>query len=96
MIKKPPGEQVDFLRALLEYNILAIAEHEDDVRIQADVLPQRVIFTVFVHHEDIGLVLGSQGATADAVRRILWTAAKKTEIKVDMDVMTAGHRSVAR
>lgn len=93
MTKKPPGEQVDFLRALLEYNILAIAEHEDDVRIQADVLPQRVIFTVFVHYDDIGLVLGSQGATADAMRRILWAAAKKTEIKVDMDVMTAGNRA---
>jgi predicted RNA-binding protein YlqC (UPF0109 family) len=91
--KKPPDKQVEFLRTVLMNNLKAIAEYEDDIRIQTDVLPQRVIFTVFVHHDDIGLVLGSQGATTDAVRRILWTAAKKTDLKVDVDVTTAGVRA---
>lgn len=96
MTKKPPGQQVEFLRSVLMDNLRAIAEHEGDIRVQVDVLPQRVIFTVFVHHDDIGLVLGSQGATTDAIRRILWTAAKKTDLKVDVDVTTAGARSAAR
>jgi predicted RNA-binding protein YlqC (UPF0109 family) len=88
--KKPPDQQVEFLRALLEYNVKAIAEREDDVRIQTDETPGRVVFTVFVHHDDMGLVLGNAGKTADSIRQILWSACKKTVLKIDMDIITNG------
>ena len=92
MKKLPPDQQVDFLRTLLEGNVRAITEFEQEVRVQCDVTPARVVFTVFVHHNDMGLVLGDNGATADAIRRIVWTACKKTNYKADMDFMTNGRR----
>jgi predicted RNA-binding protein YlqC (UPF0109 family) len=83
--KKPQGEQVEFLRGIIEHNVKAIVEHEDDVKVQASVTPGRVVFTVLVHHEDMGLVIGERGATGDAIRRIVWTACKKTDKRADID-----------
>lgn len=87
MKKKPSDQQVGFLRELIERMVRAIAEHEDEVRVDCNVLPLRVVFTVRVNHEDIGLVFGELGKTADAIRRIVWTACKKTDRRVDVDFL---------
>jgi predicted RNA-binding protein YlqC (UPF0109 family) len=67
-------------------------EHEDLVSIVCDVMPARVVFSVYVAPSDIGLALGNDGATADALRRIVWTACKKTSFRVDIDFVTNGRR----
>ncbi len=92
MRKKPESEQVGFLKQLVERNVLAIVEHEEDTRIECEVTPARLVMTVYVQPSDMGLVLGSEGATADAIRRIVWTACKKTNYKVDIDFLTGGRR----
>lgn len=85
MRKLPPDKQVDFLQEVLERNVRAIVEHEDRVRIVPHVIdPQHVQLRAYVWHTDMGLVIGEQGATADAIRRIVWTAAKKTDQRVDI------------
>lgn len=90
MRKKPESEQVQFLKELVERNVLAIVEHETDTRIECKVTPARLVITVFVVPSDMGLVLGSEGATADAIRRVVWTACKKTNYRVDIDFITGG------
>lgn len=92
MKQKPADQQVDFLRQIVETNVRAIVEHEDCVRIDCDVMPARVVFSVFVAPSDMGLTLGNDGATADAIRRIVWTACKKTHLKADIDFLTNGKR----
>jgi predicted RNA-binding protein YlqC (UPF0109 family) len=88
--QKPAGEQVGFLRGLVERNVLAIVEHEDGVRIESEATSARLVLTVYVMPSDMGLVLGNEGATADAIRRIVWTACKKTSLKCDIDFLTSG------
>jgi len=83
--KKPTDQQVGFLRALIESMVTAIVEHEDQVVVVCADTPARVTFSVRVHHDDVGLVLGPRGATADAIRRVVWTSAKKTSKRVDVD-----------
>lgn len=93
MRKKPESEQVPFLRNLIESTVRAIVEHENDVRIECDVVPARIVITVFVRSSDMGLVLGNEGATANAIRRIVWTACKKTTLqRCDIDFATNGSR----
>jgi predicted RNA-binding protein YlqC (UPF0109 family) len=92
MKQKPADQQVEFLRGIVESNVRAIVEHEDCVRVDCDVMPKRVVFTVFVDHRDMGLALGNEGANADAIRRIAWTACKKTQLKCDIDFLTNGQR----
>lgn len=92
MKQKPADQQVEFLRTIVETNVRAIVEHEDSVHITMDVMPARVVFSVFVAPTDVGLTLGNDGATADAIRRIVWTACKKTALKCDIDFITNGRR----
>ena len=84
--KLPADQQVRFLHDLVKRLVLSIAEREDEVRVVVYDVPPRVGFTVRVHHSDIGLVLGEKGATVNAIRRIVWTAAKKTDYQVDIDL----------
>lgn len=87
MRKLPSDAQVEFLRKLLIAMVRGIVEHDDQVMVDYAVTPARVVFTVNVHHSDMGLVLGERGATSDAIRRIVWTAAKKTDRRVDIDIV---------
>lgn len=87
MRKLPAHQQVEFVRDLIERTVKAIVEHEDQVSISCVTLPARVVFTVTVHHGDMGLVIGEKGATGDAIRRIVWTAAKKIDRRVDIDFL---------
>lgn len=88
MKKKPEHEQVAFLKDLLLQLVRGIVEHEDVAYIECKESPVRVALTVFVKHSDMGLVLGNEGATANAIRRIVWTACKKTNLKADIDFLT--------
>lgn len=83
----PLDAQVDFLDRLLKTMVCGIVEREHDVRIQCNATSARVAFTICVHYSDVGLVIGEGGKTVDAIRRIVWTAAKKTGRRVDIDVM---------
>ena len=85
MKKLPEDKQVEFLRELVERNVRAIVEHEDLVSITCNLMPARVVFSVLVAPSDIGLALGNEGANADAIRRIVWTACKKTDLRCDID-----------
>lgn len=85
MKKKPPHQQVTFLMNVLRANVKAIVEHEDAVHITYRASVARVAFAVKVHPDDAGLVIGDGGATADAIRRIVWVACKKTDMRVDME-----------
>lgn len=85
MRKLPGDKQVGFLQELIITLVRALVEHEDRVRVECAASPARVVFTVFVHHDDMGLVIGEGGKTGDALRRIVWTAAKKTDRRVDID-----------
>lgn len=85
MRKLPADEQVGFLRSLIEHNVRAIVEHEDKVHVECTETPQRVVFSIYVCHTDMGLAIGEKGANVDALRRIVWTAAKKTDRRVDID-----------
>lgn len=90
MKQKPEAEQADFLRGLLFACVRGIVEDEAAARVEMDVLPRRIVFSIFVATSDAGLLLGNAGATIDAVRRVVWTACKKTRFKADIDVITSG------
>lgn len=91
MRKKPEGEQVEFLRGMVDRIVRDIVEHEEMVRIDCKVAPARVVLTVFVMPSDMGLVLGNEGANANAIRRLVWTACKKTSLKCDIDFFETTH-----
>ena len=87
MRKKPADQQVGFLHQLITTLVRSIVEHEGQVQIDCSLSASGVMFVVRVNHEDVGLVIGERGATADAIRRIVWTACKKTNVRADIDIL---------
>lgn len=84
--KLPQGDQFDFIRGLLVTNVMAIVEHQDQVTVWWKAIgDHHVAFTVRVRYSDMGLVLGEGGATADAIRRVIWVACKKTDLRADIE-----------
>lgn len=86
MKKKPAVEQVDFLRDIVERNVRALVEHEDKVEVETTAVPGQVVFVIRAHEDDVGLVLGERGMTINAIRRIVWIACKKTDLRADINV----------
>lgn len=92
MKQKPEADQPAFLRSIAYAAVCAIAEYEDEVRVNCDVVNNHVVLSIHVAQSDVAIVLGTRGATADAIRRIIWTACKKTRYRCDIDVIAPPRR----
>lgn len=78
--------KIQTLTALVLTTIAALVEHEDDIQIQVQANHRRVMFTIRVPSDDVGLAIGSQGRHADALRTLLIAACRKLKFHFDMDI----------
>lgn len=70
----------------LESLIKAIVDHPDDVKIDRKVDEMGVLLTLKVHPEDMGQVVGRQGATAKAIRSLLRIVGIKHNARVNLKI----------
>ncbi len=70
----------------LEYLIKSIVDHPDDVTIDRKVDDLGVLLLLKVHKEDMGQVVGRQGATAKAVRSLLRIVGIKNNARVNLKI----------
>lgn len=70
----------------LEYLIKSIVDHPDDVKIERSVDDLGVLLRLKVHAEDMGQVVGRQGATAKAVRSLLRIVGIKNNARVNLKI----------
>jgi predicted RNA-binding protein YlqC (UPF0109 family) len=74
------------MRNLLEYILVHIVLHPDDVRIDESENEGRFEFVIHVHPEDVGRVIGRSGRTIEAIRSIAKVRAMKDNIMVNVKV----------
>jgi uncharacterized protein len=55
----------------LEYVVKSLVDHPDDVKVERKVDEQGVLLTLRVNAQDMGQVIGRQGATSKALRSLL-------------------------
>jgi predicted RNA-binding protein YlqC (UPF0109 family) len=70
----------------LEYLIKSIVDHPDDVKIERTIDDLGVLLRLQVHKEDMGQVVGRQGATAKAVRSLLRIVGIKNNARVNLKI----------
>jgi uncharacterized protein len=58
------------MKNLLEYIVIHIVTHPEDVRVDEEPDEQGVVFTIHVHPEDIGRVIGKSGSVIHSIRNI--------------------------
>lgn len=70
----------------LEFLVKSIVDNPDDVKVGREVDERGVLITLSVNPEDMGMVIGRQGATAKAIRTILRVVGAKNNARVNLKI----------
>ncbi len=70
----------------LEYVVKSIVDHPDDVKIERRVDEMGVLLSLRVHLQDMGQVVGRQGATAKSIRSLLRIVGIKNNARVNLKI----------
>jgi predicted RNA-binding protein YlqC (UPF0109 family) len=82
MAEDRPSHDQEFV----EYIIKSIVDHPDSVKVDRTVDEMGVLITLNVHPEDMGQVIGRQGATAKSVRTLLRVIGAKNNARVNLKI----------
>jgi len=84
-------------KEFLEYVIKALVDNPDDVKIDRKVDEMGVLLSLKVNPEDMGQIIGKEGATARAIRNLVRIVGLKNHARVNLKIEEpAGGRVGAR
>lgn len=70
----------------LEYLVKALVDHPDDVKVDRRVDEMGVLLSLKVNPQDMGQVVGRQGATAKSIRSLLRIVGVKNNARVNLKI----------
>ncbi len=70
----------------LEYVVKSIVDHPEEVKIERRVDEMGVLLSLRVHLQDMGQVVGRQGATAKSIRSLLRIVGIKNNARVNLKI----------
>ncbi len=70
----------------LEYIVKGLVDKPDDVKVVKTIDDMGVLLTLGVNPEDMGQVIGRQGATAKAMRTLIRVCGMKTQARVNVKI----------
>ena len=70
----------------LEYLIKSLVDHPDDVKVDRKVDEMGVLLSLRVNAQDMGQVVGRQGATAKSIRSLLKIVGIKHNARVNLKI----------
>ncbi len=70
----------------LEYLVRSLVDHPDDVKVDRKVDEMGVLLTLHVNAQDMGQVVGRQGATAKAIRSLLRIVGIRNNARVNLKI----------
>lgn len=63
-----------------------LVDNPDSVSVTTDELSSKVIYTLHVHEDDMGRIIGKQGRVIKAVRSIVYAASSRHPKKVFLEL----------
>ena len=70
----------------LEFLIKALVDHPDDVKVDRKVDEMGVLLSLKVNSEDMGQIIGREGATAKAIRSLVRIVGLKNHARVNLKI----------
>ncbi len=70
----------------LEYIVKGLVDNPDDVKVTKTIDDMGVLLTLEVNPEDMGQVIGRQGATAKAMRTLVRVCGMKSQARVNVKI----------
>lgn len=80
MAEKPPDQE------FLQYIVKALVAHPEEVKIDRSVDEMGVLLSLKVHPDDMGQIIGRQGATARAIRNLVRIVGLKNHARVNLKI----------
>ena len=82
MAEDRPSHDQEFV----EYVVKSIVDHPEEVAVDRSVDEMGVLLTLTVNPEDMGQIIGRQGATAKSVRTLLRVLGAKNNARVNLKI----------
>lgn len=79
--------QTEFDQTFVEYVVKAIVDYPDDVKTDRSVDERGVLIQLSVNPEDMGKVIGKDGRTAVAIRKLLHVLGAKHDARVNLKIV---------
>jgi predicted RNA-binding protein YlqC (UPF0109 family) len=73
-------------QTFVEYVVRALVDHPEDVKTERTVDEMGVLITLNVHSEDMGMVIGREGATAKSLRTLLRVVGARNNARVNLKI----------
>lgn len=70
----------------VEFIVRSIVDHPDDVKTSRTVDEMGVLITLDVNPEDMGMVIGREGATAKSIRTLLRVVGARNNARVNLKI----------
>ena len=70
----------------LEFVIKSLVDHPESVKVNRSVDEMGVLLTLDIHAEDMGKIIGRQGATAKSIRTLLRVVGMKNSARVNLKI----------
>lgn len=70
----------------VEFIVRSIVDHPDDVKTSRSVDEMGVLITLDVNQEDMGMVIGREGATAKSIRTLLRVVGARNNARVNLKI----------
>lgn len=70
----------------LEFVAKGVVDHPDDVKVERKVDELGVLLSLRVHQDDMGVIVGRDGATAKAIRTLLRIVGAKNRARVNLKI----------
>lgn len=72
------------MKNLLEFLLIHLVQHPEDVRIEETEGDRETVYTIYVHAEDMGRIIGKNGSIIQAIRNIAKVRAIKEGIRAQI------------
>jgi hypothetical protein len=73
-------------RDFVEYVVKQIVNHPEDVKVERKIDEMGVLITLDVNPEDMGMIIGREGATAKALRTLLRVIGARNNARVNLKI----------
>lgn len=81
------------MKDTLTYLVTAIVDHPEDVVIDERKVEEMIVFTIHVHQEDMGKIIGKSGRIIRAIRDLIKILAAKKNLYVDVEIAEEPERN---
>ncbi|KMY49423.1 KH domain-containing protein [Peribacillus loiseleuriae] len=74
------------MKDLIETIVSALVDYPDDIQVMSREEDDRILYTLSVHKEDMGKIIGKQGRVAKAIRSVVYAAGSSQHKKIYLEI----------